>query len=60
LQRCALQGRAPAAEELWQSVYAITGRDPCTQKKSAIEEMPDAGTVYPTLAEFVAYQSKTK
>lgn len=57
-QRCELQNRAPLPEEVRQCIYALVGKT--ASGRSTGEEMPDAGTVFPVLAEFVAYQSKQK
>ena len=56
-QRCELQGRKPTAEEVRQPIYAIVGKTP---RGSSTGKMPKTGTLFPVLAEFVAYQSKQK
>lgn len=57
-QLAQVQGRSPSVEEVRQSIYAVVGKT--GSGASTGEPMPQGGTIFPVLAEFVAYQAKQK
>jgi integrase len=59
-QLATLQNRVPSADEVRGRIFSLTGKTPMQSRHKASDasEMPDAGTVFPYLAEFVSAQSK--
>ena len=57
-QLATLQNRIPSADEVRGRVFSLVGKTPLRSRRAAVDETPDAGTIYPSLAEFVAVQSK--